>query len=139
MTGSKNSWFARCEGSGVGHQLSGDDAPDLRPLREGNFRRESSMPVTLVQDKTSVLWSGGRPTSRIFCETPRRRNTSIDRAEIELHLTAGGSPAARLSMTTTSIRLHAKSMASVKPTGPPPITTTFDSVILCLLCSLCCS
>src|SRR5579863_4345137 len=129
MTGSKNSWFTRCEGSGVGHQLSGEVTPCLRPLREGSTSRDSSRPVTLVVESTSVLWSGGRPTSRIFLATPSRLYTSIERDETELHLTAGGSPAARASTTTTSTPRHARSIASVKPTGPAPITITFDSVM----------
>src|SRR6266566_5602346 len=58
---------------------------------------------------------------------PRRRKISMERAEIELHLTLGGSPARRTSATVTSTPRQAKSMASVRPTGPAPTISTSAS------------
>src|SRR4051794_39805603 len=61
---------------------------------------------------------------------PRRRKTSIDRAETWLHLTFGGSPALRISANTTSMPREARSIAAVNPTGPAPTTRTW----VCVLC-----
>src|SRR5262249_52755603 len=48
----------------------------------------------------------------------------MDRAEIWLHLTSGGAFAARRSATITSTPSHARSIASVRPTGPAPTIST---------------
>ena len=48
----------------------------------------------------------------------------MERAEMWLHLTLGSSLARRRSTTTTATPRLAKSIASVRPTGPPPTTTT---------------
>src|SRR5258708_39534626 len=51
------------------------------------------------------------------------------RAATWLHLGSGGTARARVSTTVTSIPRHARSIASVRPTGPAPDINTSDSVI----------
>jgi len=46
-----------------------------------------------------------------------------------LHLTFGGSPALRISATTTSMPREAKSIAAVNPTGPAPTTRTWVCIL----------
>ena len=66
--------------------------------------------------------------SRILSAMPSRRKISIERADTWLHLTLGGSPARLISVTITSMPREARSMASVKPTGPPPTISTLVSI-----------
>src|SRR5262245_19715404 len=127
-TGSRNNWLMRCGGSGVGHQLSSPCSPHARPARDGNLIRESSMPVAVTQHDTSLRYSSGRPVSRIFFASPSRRKISIERADTWLHLTFGGSPARRVSAMVTSMPREARSMASVRPTGPAPTIKTGVSI-----------
>ena len=62
----------------------------------------------------------------------------MDRAEIWLHRTLDAAPAGRRSATVTSMPRRARSRASVKPTGPAPVTSTsvsiFRSVITATEC-----
>src|SRR5258708_7967454 len=51
------------------------------------------------------------------------------RAATWLHLGSGGTARARVSTTVTLIPRHARSIASVRPTGPAPDINTSDSVI----------
>src|SRR5258707_1910793 len=51
------------------------------------------------------------------------------RAATWLHFGSGGAAGARVSTTVTSIPRHARSIASVSPTGPAPTIRTSDSDI----------
>src|SRR5438552_8017259 len=51
------------------------------------------------------------------------------RAATWLHFGSGGAARARVSTTVTSTPRHARSIASVSPTGPAPTIRTLDSVI----------
>src|SRR5262249_8304881 len=80
---------------------------------------------------TSFGCSGGRPASLSAPATPSRRKISIERADTWLHFTLGGSPRLRVSATSTSTPRRARSMASVRPTGPAPTMSTWaESVLL---------
>src|SRR5262245_17653886 len=68
------------------------------------------------------LWNEHMPEASTT--RPSRRKISIERAETWLHLTFGGSPARRVSVTVTSTPREASSIASVSPTGPAPTINT---------------
>ena len=55
--------------------------------------------------------------------TPSRRYTSIERAETWLHFTSAPPPLALLGDDDV-YTVDARSIASVRPTGPPPTITT---------------
>src|SRR3954453_20355287 len=94
------------------------------------WMRDSSTPVTAVRNTTSFGYSGGRPALRTSAAAPSRRNCSIVRAATWLHLTFGGSPRARVSSMTTLRPRAARSIASVRPTGPAPRMRTSASTVL---------
>src|SRR5690348_13578533 len=92
--------------------------------------RANSVPVTVVRNATSFGKSAGNPASRTLRTRPSRRYCSIERAATWLHLTFGASSRARVSTTATSTPRPARSIASVRPTGPAPTTTTSASLVL---------
>ncbi len=67
--------------------------------------------------------NGGTPPS----SAPRRGS----------HFTLGGSPAPRISATTTSMPRDARSMAAVNPTGPAPTMRTWVSIFLMTISLAC--
>src|SRR5215472_11218540 len=78
--------------------------------------RDSSVPSTDTHIATSLQYSGGSPVLRILSARPSRRKISIERAETWLHLTFGGSPARRVSVTVTSTPREASSHECHEPT-----------------------
>src|SRR3954447_13513281 len=58
---------------------------------------------------------------------PSRRKISMVRAATWLHFGSGGAAGARVSTTVTSMPRHARSIASVSPTGPAPTIRTLVS------------
>src|SRR6266851_4129076 len=77
----------------------------------------------------SCGYSAGNPALRTLSANPSRRKISMVRAATWLHLGSGGTARARVSTTVTLIPRHARSIASVRPTGPAPDINTSDSVI----------
>src|SRR5215813_13662501 len=113
--------------SAHGQWPSAPFSPRTRPARDGSLMRDSSVPSTDTHIATSLRYSGGSPVLRILPARPSRRKISIERAVPWLHLTFGGSPARRVSVTVTSTPREASSIASVSPTGPAPTINTLVS------------
>src|SRR5262245_3010544 len=92
------------DAAGARRQL---DARQLRP----EHRHAHGSVIAICRRQTGVSHPVGQAS---------RRKISIERAETWLHLTFGGSPARRVSVTVTSTPCEASSIASVSPTGPAP-------------------
>ena len=114
----------RCGGSAVGHQVSGPPLSVKRSSRLGMGMRVSSMPVIAVRNTTSLGCVSGRPAWRSLSATPSWRKRSMVREATWLHFTLGGSLYARSSAMVTRTPRPARSMASVRPTGPAPTMST---------------
>ena len=87
--------------------------------RSAGFVRSSTM-------NTSIGQSARRPASRIFLDSPIRRNISIDRAlqrSIFGKNCGSGFRSRRIVLTPALPRL----MARDRPTGPAPTTITLAS------------
>src|ERR1700761_1619778 len=59
---------------------------------------------------------------------PSRRKVSMVRAATWLHFGSGGAARARVSATVTLMPRQARSIASVRPTGPAPTISTSHSL-----------
>lgn len=90
--------------------------------------RVISAPATLVQKTTSLDHAAGiGARARTASATPQRRNSSIVRAEVVFARGRTAETVVRGSTTVHPIPWWCSSIATARPTGPPPTTTTGTS------------